>query len=170
MNSYPISIGLVKWFNPDKGFGVIGTPDDGDFFLHVNNLTISPEKITIGTAIAFTKEIDKFKKRNTAINSRLVGEIEDWKIIFSYLGKPDNVAIEINTVVNQRISRKKIQPFSLMKLSIKQFMRGKSPLEITNSIIDYFDNDLDSELFIPYCTIIEEEIIKIYPRDRKSVV
>ena len=29
-------IGLIKWFDTEKGFGAIGTYKDGNFFLHTN--------------------------------------------------------------------------------------------------------------------------------------
>ncbi|MGL5618673.1 MAG: cold-shock protein, partial [Tannerellaceae bacterium] len=30
-------IGLVKWFDTEKGFGIIRTPDGEEYFLHVNS-------------------------------------------------------------------------------------------------------------------------------------
>ena len=97
-------IGLVKWFDPDKGFGVVGTPDGKDFFLHINSFTTIPEKILKGTPIAFSPKIDKAKNRNSAEYSRLVGSAEDWKIILSPLGKSDSVKIEV--IDADKITRK----------------------------------------------------------------
>ena len=31
-NQNEIKVGLVKWFDAEKGLGLIGTPDEGDFF------------------------------------------------------------------------------------------------------------------------------------------
>ena len=130
-------IGLVKWFDPDKGFGVIGTPGEGEFFLHINSFLRKPENISKGTAIIFSKKIDKVKNRNTAEKSRLVGELQDWEIILSYLGKPDNVSIEVEvTGCGKRgntYHRKEIQSFSLIGLSIKQFFKEKSEEENEDS-------------------------------------
>ena len=58
-------IGLVKWFDADKGFGVVGTPDEEEYFLHINSFTTKPEKILKGTSIAFSPKIDKAKNRQT---------------------------------------------------------------------------------------------------------
>ena len=88
-------IGLVKWFDADKGFGIIGTPGGEEYFLHINSFTTKPEKILKGTPIAFSPKIDKAKNRNSADNSRLVGISEDWIVILSYLGKSDSVRIEV---------------------------------------------------------------------------
>lgn len=88
-------IGLVKWFDKDKGFGVVGTPDGEEYFLHINSFTTKPDKILKGTPIAFSPKTDNRKNRNSAESSRLVGNSEDWKVILNHLGKPDSVRIEV---------------------------------------------------------------------------
>lgn len=153
-------IGLVKWFDPDKGFGVIGTPEEGEFFLHINSFTIKPEKILKGTPIAFSPKIYKVKNKNSAEKSRLVGNREDWNIILGYLGKSDSVSIEVETY-----HRKEIQSFSLIGLSLKYFFKDKSEAEISNFITDYFDNDLENKHFISYCELIENRITKHLPSE-----
>jgi len=165
-------IGLVKWFDPDKGFGVIGTPGEGEFFLHINSFLRKPENISKGTAIIFSKKIDKVKNRNTAEKSRLVGELQDWEIILSYLGKPDNVSIEVEvTGCGKRgntYHRKEIQSFSLIGLSIKQFFKEKSEEEIRVIIVDYFNNNLDTKYFIPYCELIDQRVTKHFPSEKSA--
>ncbi len=157
-----MQIGLVKWFDSDKGFGVIGTPDEGEFFLHINSFAIKPEKIFKGIPIAFSPKIDKEKNRNSAEKSRLIGNAEDWKIILSYLGKSDSVSIEIEITGQGKrgnsYHRKEIQSFSLIGLSIKYFFNDKSEAEISNFITDYFDNYLKTKHFILYCELIENRI------------
>lgn len=160
-------IGLVKWFDPDKGFGVIGTPDAGEFFLHINSFATKPEKILKGTPIAFSPKIDKQKNRNSAENSRLVGNPEDWKVILGYLGKSDSVSLEVEITGRGKrgnpYHRKEIQSFSLTGLSLKYFLKDKSVTEITNFITDYFDNDLEIKHFIAYCELLENRIKKHLP-------
>jgi cold shock CspA family protein len=29
--------GLIKWFDNDKGFGLVGTPNNEDYFLHAKS-------------------------------------------------------------------------------------------------------------------------------------
>ena len=52
-------IGLVKWFDNDKGFGLIGTPNEGDFFLHINSFTNKPKRLLTTTPIVFIPKNDK---------------------------------------------------------------------------------------------------------------
>ena len=162
-------IGLVKWFDEDKGFGIVGTPDEGEYFLHINSFTTKPEKILKGTPIAFTPKIDKAKNKNSADNSRLVGIAEDWKVILSYLGNPDSVRIEVEVTGRGKrgnpYRHKEIQSFSLIGLSLKYFFKDKSKEEISNFITDYFDNDLETKHFISYCELLESRLPKHFPND-----
>lgn len=165
-------IGLVKWFDTDKGFGVVGTPDKEEYFLHINSFTAKPEKILKGMPIAFTPKTDKKKNRNSADNSRLVGITEDWKVIFSYLGKSDSVQIEVEFTGRSRYGnqyhRKGILSFSLVEISLKYFFIDKSEEEISNCIIDYFDTNLDPIHFIPYCELIENQLTNHFSSDIAS--
>lgn len=165
-------IGLVKWFDADKGFGVVGTPDGEEYFLHINSFTTKPEKILKGTPIAFSPKTDKAKNRNSADNSRLVGITTDWKEIFSYLGKSDSVRIEVEVkgrgLRGNPYHRKEIQSFGLIGISLKYFLKDKSEEEISNIITDYFDTDLDTKHFISYCELIENRLPKHFSSDTAS--
>jgi cold shock CspA family protein len=167
-------IGLVKWFDPEKGFGVIGTPYGEEFFLHINSFSIKPEKILKGTPIAFSPKTDKAKNKNSAENSRLVGSKEDWKVIFSHLGKSDTVRIEVEVIERGKrgnpYRHKQIQSFSLIGLSLKYFFKNKNEEEISNIIIDYFDTDLDLKYFISFCELIENSLTTHFPIDIVSKI
>jgi len=165
-------IGLVKWFDANKGFGVVGTPDSEEFFLHINSFSTRPEKIIKGAPIAFSMKTDKVKNRNSAENSRLVGSSEDWKVILSYLGKPDNVKIEVELTGRGKrgnsYRHNEMQSFSLIELSLKYFFNDKSEEEISNFITDYFDTELDTKHFILYCELFENMISKYFSSDVSS--
>ncbi len=162
-------IGLVKWFDPDKGFGVVGTPDGEDYFLHINSFTKKPEKILIKTPIAFSPKTDKAKNKNFAENSRLVGNTEDWKLILSHLGKSENVKIEVEVTGRGKrgnpYHHKEIQSFSLIGISLKYFLVDKSEEEISNIITEYFDTDLGAKQFISYCDLIEKRLSKYFSNE-----
>lgn len=165
-------IGLVKWFDADKGFGIIGTPGGEEYFLHKNSFITKPEKILKGTPIAFSPKSDKAKNRNSADNSRLVGISEDWIVILSYLGKSDSVRIEVEVTGRGKRGNpyryKEIQTFSLIEISLKYLFKDKNEEEISNYIIDYFDNNLDPKLFISYSELIEDRLPKIISADIAS--
>jgi len=172
-----IQIGIVKWFDTNKGFGVVGIPDESDFFLHQNNFMSKPEKISKGTALIFSNKYDYKKKRNTAENCRLVGELEDWKTLLRYFGKPDRVSIEVEVTRYVKrgkwevpVNGKDNRMFSLVELSAKQFFKGKNETEISKVIIDYFDNELDKNFFVAYCELVEKNITKIFHKDTSTII
>jgi len=165
-------IGLVKWFNKEKGYGVVITPDGNEYFLHIKKFIIIPDKILIGTPIAFTPKFDIRNNRNSAESSRLVGNSEDWKVILSHLEKNNYIKIE---VVEKRYgrrgnpyNRKEICSFSLIELSVKYFFKDKNEEEISNHIIDYFDNELDTKQFISYCELIEDSLQKHFSNEMST--
>ncbi len=151
-----MQIGIVKWFDLEKGFGVIGTPEGEEYFLHLNSFTTNPQQIQKGTPLIFTSKLDKVKNRKAASKIRMICKSEDWKMILSYIGKPDIIQIE---------SHKKIQSFSLIKTSLYYFFKEKKEEEIQNFIIDYFDNELDSKNFVLYSELIENCISKCFSND-----
>lgn len=162
-------IGLVKWFDKDKGFGVLGTPDDEEYFLHINSFTEKPDKILKGTPIAFLPKTDNRKNRKSAESSRLVGNSDDWKAILNHLGRPDSVRIEVEIRGHGRrgnpYQRKEIRSFGLIGLSLKYFFQDKNEEEVSNIIIDYFDNELNPKQFISYCELIEDSLPKYFSKE-----
>ena len=166
-------IGLIKWFNEEKGFGLIGTPDQGDFFLHVNNLHSKSQNIYKGRAVVFEKEFDDEKNRPIAINCRLIGEPNDFPIIMNYLGKRDRVDVMVEA--SQRGRKRSVyyiqvpESRSLMYHSTKQLLGAINAKEAANVIIDYFDKNLDKKLFITYCEFIDNLISKI-AKSEKAVI
>lgn len=165
-------IGLVKWFDNDKGFGVLGTPNDEEYFLHINSFLSKPEEVLKETPIAFSPKIDKYKDRKFAEASRLVGKPEDLKLIFSHLGNSDIVEIEFEVTRRGRLGRtyqgKEIHNYSLIGIALEYFFHDKSKDEISDSIIDYYDNDLDPKNFIIFCEVIDIYFPKYFSSDNAT--
>ncbi|MFH6936000.1 cold shock domain-containing protein [Flavobacterium sp. FlaQc-30] len=165
-------IGLVKWFDSHKGFGVIATPDKGEFFLHGNDFENQPEKILIGMPLAFLPKGDRTKK--TAHKVRLAGSAEDWKTIMHYLGKNDTINLEIKITGSSKWGnpyiRKEMQGTSLVGLSLKYFFRDKTDLEIISQITSFFQNELPVENFIAYCELIENKTAQNLPAQNAAAV
>ncbi len=164
-----MQIGLVKWFDESKGFGVVVTPENEELFLHINSFTERPAKILKGTPIIFSKHFDKKKEKYAAENSRLVGLLEDWGISLSYLGKSDEVPIEVEVKGHSRHGnpyvRKETRYFNLNAISTRKILEGKTVEEIFNVITEYFDHHLQPEYFINYCELIENRIDKIVDKN-----
>lgn len=59
-------IGIIKWFDTEKGFGVIGTPSGDEFFLHISNVIDNSNTLSKGTAVIF----DRLQHQLKAITCR----------------------------------------------------------------------------------------------------
>ena len=167
-------IGLVKWFNEEKGFGIVENPIEGEFFLHINNFITKPQKIAQGSSIIFSKKIDNKKNRNIAENCRFIGSIDDWDLIVNFLDKPDIVKIEEEFKGRGRHGNpfhyKETNSYSLKELSAKQLIKIISENEISRMITNYFDFKLNKKLFICYCDFIEKRITKNIEKDKANSI
>jgi len=69
-----MSTGVVKWFNPDKGFGFIA-PDGGgaDVFVHISAVERSGlTGLREGEAVSFEIQTDPRKGKPAAVNLKPV--------------------------------------------------------------------------------------------------
>ena len=157
-------IGLIKWFDTEKGFGAIGTYKEGEFFLHTNNFLEKPSKLVKGTAIVFKKLIDPKKNRNTAVNCKPVSTREDFSLILKSLTEQDNISIEKEIRGTSRHGnaylRKESVPFSVKVTATSQLFKSIDTDTIKSFILEYFDKELDKENFITFCEFIEARISK----------
>jgi len=157
-------IGLIKWFDTEKGFGTIATYKEGEFFLNTNSFLEKPSKLVKGTAIVFKKLIDPKKNRNTAVNCKPVSTREDFSLILKSLTEQDNISIEKEIRGTSRHGnaylRKVSFPFSVKNTATSQLFKSIATDTIKSFILEYFDKELDNENFITFCEFIEARISK----------
>jgi len=157
-----MTIGLLKWFDKINGFGIIGTPDKGDFFLHESNLKIHSNSLEKGTPLCFNEKVER--KRNAAKNCRLIESLDDLELVLKYLSKKDTVPVEVVVRGESRwgnsYKRKEINDISLIKVSLKKIKEKVNEDELYNFLKIYYSTDLDYNYFIDYCEFIN----KVYPR------
>ncbi len=166
-----MKIGLVKWFDNDKGFGVVVNPEN-EFFLHTNNFSSITLPILVGISLLFESKFNKKKDRYEAVNCRRLDNPEDWNIILTYLDKHDKVSIEVEVPrgFKGKSSRREDRTYSLMQTSAKQLFKDKSIDEIKSIITNYFDRDLNKKYFIPYCELIEGRVSKDFDPDKSNTL
>lgn len=169
-------IGLVKWFNDEKGFGFLCNPVEGDYFLHKNNFITKPQRVPDGTAIIFKKGFDQKRNKNIAESCRFIGEPEDWQIIIKCIGKPDIVQIKTEVILKAgtKWSSPYIgnvdYPYSLIDESVKQFFKGKTEKEISTILKDYLVNGLIKKDLNLYCQFLETHIPQVIERGKAAIL
>lgn len=153
-----MQLGLIKWFDKEKGFGVVENTIEGEFFFHINNFNIPPDQLLKATALIFIKKIDN-RGRKSAVNCRLIGELNDWNLIMQYLDKKSRINIEVRQT-GRGYRRNTIESVDIKTYSTHQLFKKLNESEIYQMIVEYFDNDLDEYLFIDYCDFINDRIEK----------
>ena len=163
-------IGLIKWFDKEKNFGVVGIPGE-EYFLHMNSFKTKPEKLLKGTPIIFEPKFDKDRKKNSAINSRLIEKKEDFELIMQWINKSDLVQIEIEVTGRGKAGnpyrRRETNSYSISENSTNHFSKLINQDDLINSFKDYFSNKLKEKCFIRFCEICDKGISKL-PHDEQK--
>lgn len=137
------SIGLIKWFDNEKGFGTIESADAKEIFLHINSFPEKPVKVLKASALFFDIESDR--KGLKAANISYPNTYDHFKIIMNLIDKDPKVKIEV-TVTGQsrwgnKYKRNEIREYSLFDYAIYQLLRNKDAVTVKNYFINYFNEN-----------------------------
>lgn len=146
-----MEIGVIKWFNNTKGFGVADTVN-GQVFIHIKSFKLKPTNLSSRDAILFKRRVDPKSHNAVAIHSRLVSDVHDWELIASLALKGSNVPKEIG----ERSAIPKSNHLSLAELAAYQYLNGKSREQIFQEVTDYFTSKLPDDQFLFYGEFLEK--------------
>lgn len=151
-------VGAVKWFDNNKGFGILALPLGEELFVHIRGFRnppqegVKPHEVIIGT-----KKHDPKRDNYIAHNCHVLRHQEDWNVVTSLLGKADTVQLQDK--------RKKEQKHSLMELAAKQLLKGKDEDGIFNMLTADPDSRLEPSRFIPYAEFLEKSIPRVLTKE-----
>jgi len=144
-------IGAVKWFDNNKGFGILALPLGEELFVHIRGFKTFPEEgIQQNKVIIGNKKLDPKRNSHIAHNCHVLKHSEDWKIVISLLGKEDIVMLPDK--------RRKEKKHSLMTLAAEQLLQGQDEEGIFNMLTSVFDSSFEPSLFIPYAEFLEKSV------------
>lgn len=156
-------LGLVKWFDNDKGFGRIGTVNDDDVFLHIDQFIVKPEKVLKLKALFF--DIENNNKGNKATNVSSPETYEHFLYLMTLIDSNPKVTIEVTIKGKSRWGneyiRKENRDYSIFDNALYQLLRNKDVQTIHDFFINYFDeNQWDSIEKISKLFNVTREAIK----------
>lgn len=159
-------LGLVKWYNHEKGFGIIGTPEDGDVFLHHSNLDQRPPEKFKGTALIF--EIREERGKTAAIEITHPSDFNDFSLILSYLPKSHSVPIEVAITGKSRwgnpYRRKENRSYDAINMALLQLFEERPLTDVIFYFKQYFDaaySDTDKEDFLEFLPLFKDIVRKL---------
>ena len=148
-------LGIVKWFDDSKGFGVIISPEVGEVFLHKLNIQASLHSIKEKDSLIFDIALERGK--TTAKEVRKPSSYEDLCFVFSYANKPNIIKETTTQIVWISNRRKRREPSiierNIFHIAIEQFAKQLSSDEYILYFKRYFDENFlstDSEEFIKF--------------------
>lgn len=145
-----MELGVIKWFNNTKGFGVADTVD-GQVFVHIKSFKIKPKNLENRNTILFKKRTDPKSQNMVAIHSRMLGDEQDWDLI---------VASALKRLPFKKTTISKDFPHHpnnhLAEIAAYQYLNGKSTSQIFNAVTKYFSDKLHDKKFVQYCEFIEK--------------
>jgi len=144
-----MEIGVIKWFNNTKGFGVADTTN-GQVFVHVKNFKSKPDNLSPRDAILFKRREDPKSQNAVAIHTRLVNEVHDWELIAALALKSSSSGGTDDHVVT------KDPNLQLAEFAAYQYLNGKSREQIFKEVTSYFIGKLSDEKFLKYGEFIEK--------------
>lgn len=160
-----IRIGFVKWFNYEKGYGVIVDMDDAkEFFCHIKDLERSVAiKLDENELVLFVPGFDEKRKRNTTHSVKLIEDINDIRKVLCFWAEKINCVSSKNTYIENGIAsflqkKKSSNEYGINEEDFKEFIKILVEL---SSVVDYY---------VSLVQIIRNAINNRYKPDRANKI
>ncbi|MFC3199898.1 hypothetical protein ACFOET_19925 [Parapedobacter deserti] len=153
-------IGVVRWFNAEKGGGVVVLPDNKSIYIHERMFPRPYSPPQVGDVLVGQHRDDAARGRDIALYCRPAYQYEDWRLLFGLLGT-DNLVRFVDT--DKRFSVLNVpgqgaNTFKLLELGTLQLCRQQAEKVLLRVFFTYYKQELDPKQFIRYVALIEKAI------------
>lgn len=161
-------LGLIKYFNNEKGFGIIASPAiDVDIFIHISNFVEIPSKLEVATSIVF--EVKSNNRGVYAINAKPPKSFNDFRLILSYIESKPLIGLQSESTVTNRWGktyiRKEHNSYNIFDHSLEQLINRIRATDIYEFFMKYF-NDIylnsNQNFAIKYIELTKEKIFNTH--------
>ncbi|WP_134090535.1 cold-shock protein [Olivibacter sp. XZL3] len=148
-------IGAVKWFDNQKGFGIIALPEEESLFVHIRGFSSTPLAIDSGDVVIGEKRPDRKKGGFVGHNCHLAAYKKDWELAMELLDLEAKVSLPPAVdPLRKGYRKKKDEDYLLIRLAARQILQGKTGDEIYEIVTLYFQQSLSSSSFLKYAQLI----------------
>ncbi len=158
-----MQLGLVKWFDKEKGYGVVRSILDTDIFIHRNGFTVFPDKVLTGSALVF--EVNSRNGKSEGSKVHPPSSYLEWELIMELLDVPCTISLEVDVTITRRhggsFRKKEIKSFSVISYAAHQLLRSKPTEEIVSFVCKYFSEIIKKAkptLFYEYASFIKTKV------------
>ncbi|MGH1383689.1 cold shock domain-containing protein [Kordia sp.] len=132
--------GIIKWFDTSKGFGVIITPTNGEYFIHKSNIQDKSLELTPKTPVVFKPDFEKNKK--TAKNCNPPKNTDDLFTILLLSGNNQTVSIKTKIKGTSRWGNPYIRDefisYNVVEISLNYIFNKKSESDLFALVTDAY--------------------------------
>lgn len=145
-----LEFGLIKWFDQEKGFGVIQASFDQEYFLHISNLIEPNTEIQPLDVFVFLPKMNSKNNRLEAHNVRDIQGVDDFDVIMRFFPQADTHTFEISVKNNRGAIKKVKSAKSLRKIALDELLSKVGPEVFMNRVFIYLDDEFDRVTLIPF--------------------
>lgn len=147
-NSNRLILGAIEWFDNYKGFGLLKSPIYGSVMVHIQSFSKKPtDKLEKNQLIAFrVKERRDDPQKYRALGSLVIESPSHFKILMSLLGQESTIIMG-----EQRLC--------LLQQGTQQIFGSRPVQSFADTVINYYNNNLDDVLFVEFCRYLEAKAI-----------
>lgn len=158
-----MQLGLIKWFDKERGYGVVKCIPNTEVFVHRNGFTLFPENILTGTALVFEITIRRGKPEGSKVHPP--SSYTEWELIMDLLEKGDSVSIEVDVIYSSKngtpFRKKEIKSYSVVLNAAYQLLKSKPKQEIISFVCKYFNEIIKKKkpfVFYKYASLVKAQI------------
>jgi len=163
-------LGAINWFNNEKGFGTIQTVCSGSVFLHINSFYRKPlGELKRQQIVAFKKKTTTDQGESRATGCKLLETAADFGILMTLLGEDTLVDMRA-PVTRNNTPDPDDQYYCLLKHGTLQLFDNRPERSFIDTVLHYFDKQLDEAKFIQFCTYLEQIAIPLIKTDDREML
>lgn len=162
-------LGAINWFNNEKGFGTIQTVCSGTVFLHINSFYRRPlGELKRKQIVAFKKKTTTDQGESRATGCKLLETSADFGFLMTLLGQ--KTMVDIRVAKGNKTSEPDEEHYCLLKHGTLQLFSDRPERSFIDTVIHYFDKQLEEARFIQFCRYLEEIAIPLIKTDDREML
>jgi hypothetical protein len=141
---------LIKWFDKDKGFGVIQASFNQEYFLHISNMLQPSVEIHPLDVFIFRPKKNAKNNRLEAHDVRSLNSEEDFDVLIKFFPQADSHIFDIPVKDVNGFLKKAKREISLRKIALVELAHKIGFEKFALRVQDYLNKELDRNYLLAF--------------------